>query len=110
MFFFFSSRRRHTRCGRDWSSDVCSSDLRRRGYALSFNPTVRNTGLEVGEEPFQVVEGAGDGRRVALFLDGGTEDLEVVHAGVAGRFELTDDAGERDVAVAGHDAVGRRRR
>src|SRR6266852_8267231 len=34
-FFFFSSRRRHTRCYRDWSSDVCSSDLdyyvRRRG-------------------------------------------------------------------------------
>src|SRR5207245_4314884 len=27
-FFFFSSRRRHTRCYRDWSSDVCSSDLR----------------------------------------------------------------------------------
>src|SRR2546429_698210 len=25
-FFFFSSRRRHTRCSRDWSSDVCSSD------------------------------------------------------------------------------------
>src|SRR6266542_6987771 len=24
--FFFSSRRRHTRCYRDWSSDVCSSD------------------------------------------------------------------------------------
>src|SRR5690554_7426391 len=28
FFFFFSSRRRHTRCGRDWSSDVCSSDLK----------------------------------------------------------------------------------
>src|SRR2546422_3383803 len=27
QFFFFSSRRRHTRCSRDWSSDVCSSDL-----------------------------------------------------------------------------------
>src|SRR5687768_13874561 len=27
MLFFFSSRRRHTRCSRDWSSDVCSSDL-----------------------------------------------------------------------------------
>src|SRR5690625_3855267 len=27
MFFFFSSRRRHTRWPRDWSSDVCSSDL-----------------------------------------------------------------------------------
>src|SRR2546429_9586563 len=25
--FFFSRRRRHTRCSRDWSSDVCSSDL-----------------------------------------------------------------------------------
>src|SRR3712207_8338143 len=28
--FFFSSRRRHTRYWRDWSSDVCSSDLRCR--------------------------------------------------------------------------------
>src|SRR5258707_11845210 len=28
FFFFFSSRRRHTRYWRDWSSDVCSSDLR----------------------------------------------------------------------------------
>src|SRR5882724_3984172 len=27
-FFFFSSRRRHTRCLSDWSSDVCSSDLK----------------------------------------------------------------------------------
>src|SRR2546429_7065732 len=34
MFFFFSSRRRHTRCSRDWSSDVCSSDL--VGAAFSF--------------------------------------------------------------------------
>src|SRR5207245_3777277 len=29
LTFFFSSRRRHTRCYRDWSSDVCSSDLTR---------------------------------------------------------------------------------
>ena len=27
VHLFFSSRRRHTRCSRDWSSDVCSSDL-----------------------------------------------------------------------------------
>src|SRR3989449_9406658 len=27
MVFFFQSRSRHTRCSRDWSSDVCSSDL-----------------------------------------------------------------------------------
>src|SRR5216684_4013933 len=35
VLFFFSSRRRHTRCSRDWSSDVCSSDLNYipwRGY------------------------------------------------------------------------------
>src|SRR6266511_4946426 len=30
FFFFFSSRRWHTRFSRDWSSDVCSSDLARR--------------------------------------------------------------------------------
>src|SRR2546427_8441294 len=30
VFFFFSSRRRHTRFDCDWSSDVCSSDLGRR--------------------------------------------------------------------------------
>src|SRR5436305_14978478 len=34
FFFFFSSRRRHTRCGRDWSSDVCSSDLGRLIFAV----------------------------------------------------------------------------
>src|SRR2546429_9276951 len=32
-FFFFSSRRRHTRCSRDWSSDVCSSDLKVHGQS-----------------------------------------------------------------------------
>src|SRR6266704_6247407 len=31
FFFFFSSRRRHTRSKRDWSSDVCSSDLFKTG-------------------------------------------------------------------------------
>src|SRR3989337_3728751 len=31
VFFFFSSRRRHAICYRDWSSDVCSSDLPPRG-------------------------------------------------------------------------------
>src|SRR6266436_10373514 len=43
MFFFFSSRRRHTRCSRDWSSDVCSSDLAainraRSGYRIQIMP------------------------------------------------------------------------
>src|SRR2546429_5689059 len=34
VLFFFSSRRRHTRCSRDWSSDVCSSDLIGQGGDL----------------------------------------------------------------------------
>src|SRR5207249_5783058 len=33
--FFFSSRRRHTRSKRDWSSDVCSSDLMKGEVAAS---------------------------------------------------------------------------
>src|SRR5437868_15146105 len=36
--FFFSSRRRHTRSKRDWSSDVCSSDLE---SVVSFPPAAR---------------------------------------------------------------------
>src|SRR6185295_2219073 len=39
FFFFFSSRRRHTRYWRDWSSDVCSSDLNYGLYALFLTPT-----------------------------------------------------------------------
>src|SRR5690606_25657452 len=35
FIFFFSSRRRHTRFSRDWSSDVCSSDLHVRAVAFS---------------------------------------------------------------------------
>src|SRR5438067_9517330 len=35
IFFFFSSRRRHTRSKRDWSSDVCSSDLAFHGRKRS---------------------------------------------------------------------------
>src|SRR5690625_7045396 len=33
FFFFFSSRRRHTRWPRDWSSDVCSSDLKIKDFS-----------------------------------------------------------------------------
>src|SRR3989449_5034948 len=41
FFFFFSSRRRHTRCSRDWSSDVCSSDLAMAsiGFGLALSMT-----------------------------------------------------------------------
>src|SRR5699024_12069428 len=38
LFFVFSSRRRHTRSKRDWSSDVCSSDL----YSYTSTPSSPN--------------------------------------------------------------------
>ena len=38
FFFFFSSRRRHTRLVRDWSSDVCSSDLPYRDGVSGVSP------------------------------------------------------------------------
>src|SRR5437868_793581 len=39
-FFFFSSRRRHTRSKRDWSSDVCSSDLRLKAAGVGSAPVL----------------------------------------------------------------------
>src|SRR5205814_4711758 len=46
--FFFSSRRRHTRCLSDWSSDVCSSDLsdrrRRAGESRASSTWRRSSG------------------------------------------------------------------
>src|SRR4029077_21291319 len=52
-FFFFSSRRRHTRCKCDWSSDVCSSDLMRPAAAIAratTSPGWRNTTRPRSEE------------------------------------------------------------
>src|SRR2546429_3283292 len=44
-FFFFSSRRRHTRCSRDWSSDVCSSDLPEGDLELTLRARVEGDSL-----------------------------------------------------------------
>src|SRR6266481_2947319 len=53
-FFFFSSRRRHTRWNCDWSSDVCSSDLIASDAvhdAQSIAPTERKITMEVFDGP-----------------------------------------------------------
>src|SRR3712207_916552 len=44
IFFFFSSRRRHTRYWRDWSSDVCSSDLHK---GVAFPPEYQPRGITI---------------------------------------------------------------
>src|SRR5437870_13751046 len=45
MLFFFSSRRRHTRWPRDWSSDVCSSDLSTPDTLFAIVAKADGTGL-----------------------------------------------------------------
>src|SRR5687768_17881923 len=49
-FFFFSSRRRHTRCSRDWSSDVCSSDL----FSISSTPVCAASRRNAGHSSAQI--------------------------------------------------------
>src|SRR6185295_20133943 len=55
-FFFFSSRRRHTRYWRDWSSDVCSSDL-------IGDVVIHRCGTELGRRTLEFGVGRGPVRR-----------------------------------------------
>src|SRR5215510_12004242 len=58
--FFFSSRRRHTRWPRDWSSDVCSSDLAMRRELIRIGEDIVNTAFEAPIEigPAEQIEEA----------------------------------------------------
>src|SRR5687768_10010220 len=62
VFFFFSSRRRHTRCSRDWSSDVCSSDLE-VGFPAIIRPSFTlggvGGGIAYNIEEFRELAGRG---------------------------------------------------
>src|SRR6266403_2506360 len=56
FFFFFSSRRRHTRSLRDWSSDVCSSDLESGSFVTnghSSTSSTSNTGKQKRSRPLR---------------------------------------------------------
>src|SRR5919112_3229901 len=75
IFFFFSSRRRHTRYWRDWSSDVCSSDL-----------------------------GTGEGQAVFPRLPGGVL-VGVHEAGCPLAFQVEASQGAPDHAWCDHDNV-----
>src|SRR3712207_5865587 len=61
-FFFFSSRRRHTRYWRDWSSDVCSSDLKVSSKGITYTDEFKKifiTENELGKFPRQIFEECG---------------------------------------------------
>src|SRR5256886_10183739 len=55
LFFFFSSRRRHTRFDCDWSSDVCSSDL---AIGVGVNPAAIDLDRELSRFAWKVDAGA----------------------------------------------------
>src|SRR3712207_9375793 len=77
LFFFFSSRRRHTRYWRDWSSDVCSSDL---GDVAA---RVRPEGVE------QLVGGPLQGGLVPGGLPGDGQPREIGRASCRERVEIS---------------------
>src|SRR5262249_58047993 len=62
LFFFFSSRRRHTRLVSDWSSDVCSSDLRLKPYTATYVNTLGLAQYRAGR--FQQAVDRSEERRV----------------------------------------------
>src|SRR5438876_9716157 len=73
LFFFFSSRRRHTRWTGDWSSDVCSSDLMRREVPECID--VAADGTKIGPAGVQVVDPAGVLLHIFFyFADAGIKD------------------------------------
>src|SRR5256884_7277917 len=57
FLFFFSSRRRHTRCSRDWSSDVCSSDLCRSDSLDSCSETTLTNDRKSGQVSVRTLMG-----------------------------------------------------
>src|SRR2546430_6111691 len=74
LLFFFSSRRRHTRFDCDWSSDVCSSDLKQReedprGRAGSFGGGGRHVSSSLFEPTLTVI--ACEAKPSGVSRDGG---------------------------------------
>src|SRR5207247_8034390 len=119
---FFSSRRRHTRSTRDWSSDVCSSDLVRQGDAL-LDPLAlaRSLAGGRGESGSRVeLERLGTARRTLFGLAGPAKRealAELTRAEAALARTLFEDAiGRIDARLAAllagardRDLFGRRR-
>src|SRR2546430_12728719 len=72
VFFFFSSRRRHTRFDCDWSSDVCSSDL------CEINDDLHAEGLPLpGDPPLPEKYGMENGKRAEEYYGLRSEERRV---------------------------------
>src|SRR5436305_6232931 len=94
FFFFFSSSRRHTRCGRDWSSDVCSSDLnlQAKKYPTIMVKTSFNDSQVMYWEPAKYVaklrtlKPADDTNPLML-----KTNMAAGHGGASGRYDFLHD-------------------
>src|SRR3712207_8681650 len=96
MCFFFSSRRRHTRYWRDWSSDVCSSDLGWLTAPFAGGQHGRVPGANVLEADYLVV---GAGAMGMAFTDALVEhaDVRVVMRSEERRVGKSVDLGGRRI-------------
>src|SRR5690625_7117488 len=92
FFFFFSSRRRHTRWPRDWSSDVCSSDL-----------MLESLIQEVRESASPVRAAAAARAFVALVTVHHEKDAEILAPALAADSEIEFAEGLQNLA----DKIGR---
>src|SRR2546430_14633627 len=90
MFFFFSSRRRHTRFDCDWSSDVCSSDLE-HVQMRSYNPNYDGHPGQI-KRAAKLLAGA---RKPVLYVGGGVissdASAELRELAELGQFPLTQN-------------------
>src|SRR5688572_12508758 len=102
IIFFFSSRRRHTRFDCDWSSDVCSSDLRSHGHCMTMGTAstmasmVEALGLGLpGNAAFPAV----DARRNVIARNAGRRIVEMVKEDLSLSKILTRAAFENAIRV-----------
>src|SRR2546422_9534394 len=85
-FFFFSSRRRHTRCSRDWSSDVCSSDLKAQHILFLTQEKTPEEIEKIKDKARQVLERAKKGEDFGSLAKQFSEDSTAGAGGDLGDF------------------------
>src|SRR5690606_40679384 len=108
--FFFSSRRRHTRFSRDWSSDVCSSDLIAvlTGRDIEFKLVIAGVWLSLAEVPIKTTCAQVGTRHTPFngFLDIEDARSEERRVGKEGRARRAQDRGGKTQAVVGSGGGG----